>query len=61
MKNLSLLLTLSILALVTNVQAQVEPTKKSSTQSRSAKTGQYVTKSYADKHPSTTYTSKKRK
>jgi hypothetical protein len=29
----------------------------SRTQSRSAKTGQYVSKPYADKHKSTTYTS----
>ena len=35
--------------------------KSSSTTSRSAKTGKYVKKSYADKHPSTTYTSKKKK
>jgi len=28
--------------------------------SRSAKTGKYVSKSYANKHPSTTYTQKKR-
>jgi hypothetical protein len=32
-----------------------------STQSRSAKTGQYTTKSYADKHKSTTYTTTKKK
>lgn len=37
--------------------------KKSSsgTTSRSAKTGRFVKKSYADKHKSTTYTSKKKK
>ena len=40
--------------------AQNSPTKKS-TQSRSAKTGQYVTKKYADKHPATTYTTPKKK
>jgi len=34
--------------------------RSSSTQSRSAKSGRYVTKSYADKHKSTTYTSKRR-
>lgn len=31
------------------------------TQSRSAKTGQYVTKSYANSHPSTTYTTQPRR
>lgn len=35
--------------------------KKPITQSRSAKTGKYVTKPYADKHKSTTVTSKKKK
>jgi hypothetical protein len=34
--------------------------KKSSTQSRSAKTGKFVTKGYADKHQATTVTSKKK-
>ncbi len=36
-------------------------TKSTSTTSRSAKTGKYVTKDYATKHKSTTYTSKRRK
>lgn len=33
----------------------------SGTTSRSAKTGKFVKKSYADKHKSTTYTSKRKK
>jgi FMN-dependent NADH-azoreductase len=34
---------------------------KTTTRSRSAKTGKYVTKEYAKKHPSTTVTEKRKK
>ncbi len=58
---MKILITLMLLCMCNLiVHAQVEPTKKLSSQSRSAKTGQYVTKSYANKHPSTTCTSKKK-
>ena len=48
---------------VIGLNAQTTRSTKSTTKStsRSAKSGQYVTKSYADKHKATTYTSKKKK
>lgn len=52
---------------VMGLNAQTTKSSKSTTKSvtkstsRSAKSGKFVTKSYADKHKATTYTSKKRK
>jgi len=50
--------TLLILSfIIGNVNSKAHKT----TQSRSAKTGRYVTKSYANNHKSTTVTSKRKK
>ncbi len=50
-----------ILIFVAVISAQTAKTPKTVITSKSAKTGQYVTKSYANSHPATTYTSKKKK
>jgi hypothetical protein len=61
MKQLLIILSLFLTFSISTI-AQNNPTKKTTpaTQSRSAKSGKYVTKSYADKHPSTTYTTPKK-
>lgn len=58
-----LIFTVLALFIVFSINAQTtrkSKSAKSKSTSRSAKTGQYVTKSYADKHRSTTYTANKK-
>lgn len=57
-KSLIIALLINFCSINSYSQQKPSSTRESS---RSAKNGQYVTKSYADKHKSTTYTSKIKK
>lgn len=52
---------LSVILLFATISIAQEKKTKATEQSRSAKTGRYVTKKEAKENPSTTYTTKKKK
>lgn len=57
----TIIISISIIIAITFSLSAQESKSKKTTQSRSAKTGKFVSKSYANSHKSTTYTSKKKK
>lgn len=60
MRKVIVLIMSCLLVFNLNAQSKRSTKSKSFSTSRSAKTGRYVTRSYAGKHKSTTYTSKKK-